>query len=98
MKKTIDLVVTRHQGLVDYLIEEGLIEPETRIVDHASEEDITGKHVLGVLPHNLSCLCNSFTEIPLLLPTEMRGKELSKEDVRKYAGELVTYKVTRINK
>ena len=93
MKK--ELVVTRHQGLVEYLVAEGLISPSAEVVNHASPEIVSGRNVWGVLPHSLSCLCASFTEVPLRLPAEMRGQELTEADVRKYAGSPVTYVVTR---
>ena len=93
----IDIIVTRHQGLVDYLTEEGIVSSSSsvEVVSHASAEVVQGKHVLGVLPHSLSCLCASFTEVPLRLPAELRGKELTAEDVRRYAGKPVTYRVIK---
>lgn len=64
-------------------------------MSHASPEDVRGKHVCGVLPHSLSCLCESFTEVPLTLPAELRGVELSLAQVRQYAGEPTTYIIRR---
>ena len=93
MKK---LVITRHASLVAYAKEIGLIDDTAEIVAHASPEIVKDRHVIGVLPHSLSCLCTSFTEIPLILPPEKRGAELTIEDMRMYANEPVTYKVTRI--
>ncbi len=92
MKK---LIVTRHNGLVEYLKEEKIVGDNVEVIAHASPEAVTGRHVIGVLPHSLSCLTASFTEIPLRLPPELRGKELTAEDVRKYAGKPVTYIVTK---
>lgn len=89
------LIVTRHAGLVAYLIAEGLVPSDVEVVSHASPENVADKHVWGVLPHNLSCLTRSFTEIPLDLPAELRGQELSEAQVRQYAGEAVTYKVSK---
>lgn len=89
----LELIVTRHPGLVEYLREIGLATPETVVVAHASPEEVAGKRVCGVLPHSLSCLCETFTEVPLSLPAELRGAELSVEDVRKYASAPVTYRV-----
>ncbi|RUM64230.1 MAG: hypothetical protein DSZ04_02985 [Sulfurimonas sp.] len=86
-----NLVVTRHQGLVDYLLAEGLIDDDTRVVTHASKRDVLHKHVIGVLPHSLSAMTKTFSEIPLDLPPEMRGKELSVADIRLYKGVLTTY-------
>ena len=87
------LIVTRHAGLVAYLIAEGLVPADVEVVSHASPENVADKHVWGVLPHSLSCLTRSFTEIPLDLPAELRGVELSEDQVRKYAGEAVTYRI-----
>ncbi len=88
------LVVTRHPALVTFLIEKGYISPESEVVEHASAETVHGKHVWGVLPHSLSCLTKSFTEVPMNIPAELRGKELSIEDMKLYAGEPVTYVVS----
>jgi len=92
----IDLVVTRHPGLVEYLRELGLVGDDVEIIDHATPEKVAGRHVCGVLPHSLSCLTASFTEVPLRLTPELRGKELDLETLRKVAGAPVTYRVERI--
>ena len=94
--KNLDLIVTRHPGLVEYLREIGLATTKTKVISHASPEAVTGKHVCGVLPHSLSCLCASFTEIPLTLPVELRGAELTVEQVREFSGPAVTYQVTKL--
>ena len=95
--KKFDLVITRHKALVVYLVEKGLINPNCQVEAHASPDLVRGKKVIGVLPHSLSCLTETFTEIPLRLPQELRGKELILEDVRKYAGQPATYKVTKLD-
>ena len=89
------LIVTRHNGLVEYLKEEGIVGDDVEVIAHATSEVVTNRHVIGVLPHSLSCLTASFTEVPLSLPPELRGKELTAGDVRKYAGKPVTYIVRR---
>ena len=92
----IDLIVTRHPGLAEYLKELGLISESCEVISHASPEAVTGRHVCGVLPHSLSCLCTSFTEVPLSLPPELRGTELTVDQVRQYASAPVTYRVTKV--
>jgi len=92
----IDLIVTRHPGLVEYLIEEGIVNSSTPVVTHASVEDLKGKHIVGVLPNHLSCHTTCMTEIPLDLPVELRGKKLTVEDVRKYARPAVTYVIRTV--
>lgn len=93
MEVKVDVIVTRHPGLVAYLKEVGLTSEGVEVVSHATPENVAGKHVCGVLPHSLSCLCASFTEVPLTLPPELRGTELTLEQVRQYAGAPITYKV-----
>jgi len=90
------IIVTRHPSMVALLVKEGLVDSSTPVLAHASAEEIRGKHVFGVLPHSLSCLTASFTEIPLRIPAEMRGKELSLDDLQKFAGEAVTYTVSKV--
>lgn len=88
----IDLVITRHPGLVEYLRCNKIIQDDTEIVQHATADMITGKHVIGVLPHSLSCLCASFTEIPMShIPKELRGEELDFDTVCYYAKPKQTY-------
>jgi putative CRISPR-associated protein (TIGR02620 family) len=89
----LDLIVTRHPGLVTYLREIGLADAETAVVTHATPDVVKGKRVCGVLPHSLSCLCDTFTEVPLDLPQELRGAELTVEQVRQFARPAVTYRV-----
>lgn len=91
------IVVTRHEALVEYLKELNVIKDgEFQLIQHATPKDIEGKDVIGVLPISLAAYCNSVTEVPLNIPLELRGKELSLEDVRKYAGEISVYKVSKI--
>lgn len=87
------LIITRHPALVAFLIEKGYVTPDSEVLEHASAEDVKGKHVWGVLPHSLSCLCKSFTEVPMSIPSEMRGKELTLANMYDYAGTPVTYVV-----
>ena len=104
-KMTVQIVVTSHTHLLQYLIEEGIVSEEARVVRHATPEAITGRHVICVLPHSLACfcvpnpltcLCASFTEISLFIPSELRGKELTLEQIREFAGKPSTYEVRKI--
>lgn len=93
----IDLVVTRHKGLVDYLQEIGLADEKTEIIEHASPSDIKGKHVAGVLPHSLACLTKKFTAVPVRIPRDQKG-DLSLEEIKKYViGEPVSYLVVKMD-
>lgn len=88
------VVVTRHSALVAYLEEQGLIQGGTHVISHAKPWDVKGKHVIGVLPLALAALASSITEVPLVLPEEARGRELTLEEIRSWAGTPCTYKVS----
>ena len=91
------LVVTRHPGLVEYLLDIGIIvDGEYEVLSHASPEAVEGKDVIGVLPHSLSCLTTSFTEVPMHIPAELRGQELTLEHMHMYAKAPVTYTVKKV--
>ena len=85
-----NVIVTRHPALVEYLRDLGVEAP---MIQHATSKDVKGKHVYGVLPLHLAVYAGLITEIPLSLPVELRGKELTLEQVKKYAGKPATYAV-----
>jgi len=87
------VIVTRHPALVELLIADGVVPEGTEVLKHASPEAIEGKDVFGVLPLALASLARSITEIPLRLPPELRGVELTVAQMREHAGEPVTYYV-----
>lgn len=89
------VVVTRHSSLVEYLKELNLVPDGVEVLTHATPENVSGKDVVGVLPLSLACLANSVTEVPLKLTPELRGVELTLDQVRELAGEPVTYTVTK---
>ncbi len=91
------IVVTRHKGLVEYLIEIGMITADTPIIEHATAEDVTGKHVIGVLPLWLASHAALVTEVPLNIPAEWRGQELTAAQMRQVAGIATTYKVQALD-
>jgi len=93
-----DLVVTRHPALTLLIQEKGLISDQTPVVSHVTENDVRGKHVVGVLPLRLAALAASVTEIPLDLSPEDRGRELDLARVREIAGDPVTYQVHRLGR
>jgi len=95
--KKIEVVVTRHDKLLLYLWDIGLVEPTAYVIGHAFPEDVEGKHVGGILPHAISCLCKQYTEIQLRIPQELWGTDLTIEQIKQFmVGEPVTYKVRRV--
>lgn len=88
------VLVTRHEALVQYFANTGLTFD--KVIAHATAEDVTGNDVYGILPLHLASLANTVTTIDMNLPAEMRGKELSLEDIEKYFTGMSTYKVKKI--
>lgn len=88
------VLVTRHEALVEYFKELGI--KFDKVISHATEEDVRGNDVYGVLPLHLASLANTVTTVDMNLPVEMRGKELSLEDIKKYLVDISTYKVEKI--
>ena len=98
MKEKMVLVVTRHPSLVDYLVDQGLVGPlrlDKKIITHASPEDVRGRHVIGVLPLHLAAEAASVTEIPLAVPPEWRGRELTLAELNQIAGPPARYTITK---
>lgn len=88
------VVVTRHQGLVDFLKSEGVEVSE--VISHATVENVKDKVVIGVLPVALMSKADVVISVDLELPLEMRGLELTEQDIRKYFVDIRAYKVTDI--
>ena len=105
MKKTEKLiirkkqpVITRHKALLAYLLDKDIIkEGEYSLIEHADYKDVEGQDVIGVLPLQLASYAKSVTEVPLKLTPEMRGKELTFDEVEKVAQEPVQYIVREVN-
>lgn len=88
------VLVTRHEALVQYFANMGITFD--KVITHATVEDVTDNDVYGVLPLHLASLANTVTTVDMNLPAEMRGKELSLEDIKKYLVDISTYKVEKI--
>lgn len=89
-----NLVVTRHQGLVDFLREENLLTEDCTILTHVTDTDVLRhKDVIGVLPHHMSSLCHTFSELVLEMTPEDRGQDLPLERVKEIQRGIRTYKV-----
>ena len=91
-------VITRHKALVEYLLDKDIIKGgDYKLIEHADYKDVEGQDVIGVLPLQLASYAKSVTEVPLKLTPEMRGKELTFEEVEKVAQEPVQYIVREVN-
>lgn len=89
------VVVTRHPALVEYLREHGVIDASAEVIQHATDADVRGRHVVGILPLHLAELCASVTEVSLRIPQDMRGCELTLGQVREFATGIRRYAVRK---
>ena len=91
-----NVIITRHAALVEVLRE---LVPELdncEVIAQATPDQITGKHVYGVLPLHLAALAECVTTVTLNTPAELRGTELSVEQVKAFMGPLATYRVEKL--
>lgn len=90
------VVITRHMALVQHLIETGVVPAGVEVIPHAKVEQFRGKRVVGPLPLHLAAEAASIVSVPLDLPPELRGVELTVEQVRQFAGLPQEFRVTRV--
>ena len=83
--------ITRHPGAVAWAHEEGI--EVTQLIDHLDVACIQpGDTVVGTLPVNLAAqVCargGRYLHLSLELPPDMRGKELTAEDMRRLGAKV----------
>lgn len=93
-------LVTRHPGAREWVEREGIAVD--RIVDHLDPTQVkAGDVVTGSLPVNLAAqVCAAggrYLHLSLDLPPELRGKELSVEDMREVRARIEEYSVHRVD-
>lgn len=92
------VVVTRHEHLITVLRERDLIEPTAEIIAHVTDkEQISGAHVIGILPLRLAQYAAMVSEPDMTVPPSLRGQELSLEDTRELVQGLLTFRVVPVN-
>lgn len=97
MKTLEKIVVTRHQALVDYMKEIGLLDGTEPVYPSVRGPMIEGKHVYGALPLHLAAQAAKLTTIPMIgVPPAMRREDMTLEQVRMHAAPPVTYEVRRV--
>jgi CRISPR-associated protein Csx16 len=91
--------VTRHLGAREWAQQRGITVDD--LVDHLDMAQVKdGDVVIGTLPVNLVAeVCargGRYLHLSLGLPPEMRGKELSAEDMERLGARLEKYRVERV--
>lgn len=87
------IVVTRHPALVEWLLENHIIDEGTQVFAHATPELVYGNNVIGVLPMRLAALTSRFREVTMNIPAEWRGMELTLEQIKQCNPVLTDYRV-----
>jgi CRISPR-associated protein Csx16 len=91
--------ISRHSGAVDWAESEGF-HVDQRLAHFDVSIVQPGDQVLGTLPINLVADVNerggAYFHLTLALPAEMRGKELSAEDMLRFGSRLEKYTAQRL--
>jgi CRISPR-associated protein Csx16 len=91
--------VTRHSGAVEWARRQGLAVD--RQVDHLEPVELAeGDTVIGTLPvHLAAAVCERgghYLHLSLDLPPELRGRELTADDMEAAGARLEEYRVERL--
>lgn len=86
------VIVTRHTGMVEWLKNNNVVG---EVITHATPDNVRGKIVVGVLPMNLASLTDAMVTVDMPgLPAEMRGKDLTPEQMDEYGAVMSCYRVS----
>ena len=84
------IIVTRHQGLVEWLERQGI---KGEVKPSVTVSDVKGKHVIGALPAHIAQHAMYITSVDYTCPFEKRGKDLTADDLDSYGAKLFDYVV-----
>jgi putative CRISPR-associated protein (TIGR02620 family) len=89
------VIVSRHQGLVDWLRRKGIVG---KVIAHATPDDVRGKDVIGNLPLHLAAMAKSVTVVDMpALPADWRGQDLSPDQMDQAGATLSRYVVRKVD-
>ncbi|HWO99021.1 MAG TPA: CRISPR-associated protein Csx16 [Methylococcus sp.] len=91
-------LITRHPGTRQWAEEEGIMVDA--LLDHLDVEQIQpGDVVIGTLPVHLAAeVCvrgGRYVHLTLELPFEVRGRELTPQDMRRFGARMEEFEVSR---
>jgi len=92
--------VSRHAGAQEWAKRHGYADVE--VVEHFDTSTVKdGDTVIGVLPVMLAAeVCQNggaFIALNIRIPAEMRGKEISADDMDRFGASLQQYQVTAVD-
>jgi putative CRISPR-associated protein (TIGR02620 family) len=89
------VIVSRHQGLVDWLRRKGIVG---KVVAHATPDDVRDKDVIGNLPLHLAAVAKSVTVVDMPdLPADWRGKDITPDQMDQAGATLSRYVVRKVD-
>ncbi len=89
------IIVTRHSGLIDWLAMRGITG---KVISQATPDDVRGKHVIGVLPLSLASLAIDITTVDYICPFDLRGVDLSSQQLDDFGAMMNTYRVSKVQR
>lgn len=84
------VIVTRHAGAVEWLRRHGV---EGEVVAQADAATVAGRVVVGALPLHLAALAAEVVAIDMNLPPNLRGVDLTPEQMDECGATLRRYRV-----
>ena len=85
------IIVSRHDATVRLLRKRFPRLGEVPVYTHVSTDTIDGKIVIGNLPLHLAARANVVYNVSIDVPPDLRGKELSEEDLERCNVRLEPY-------
>ena len=87
------VVVSRHAGAIEWLRRQGIAGA---VIEQATADDVRGRAVVGNLPLHLAALATKIGSIDMPnLPREMRGKDLTPEEMDAAGARISWYIVVK---
>lgn len=92
-----DIVVTRHEAYKQYFFEKGVALPGTPVYERVRRKHIRGKVVAGTIPLCIASEAKAVIYLPVAWPDHLREKEMTIQQLRKYALPMQVYRVDAEN-
>ncbi len=98
LKKAIEepeetVIVTRHTGFVQWLAQHDITGD---VIEHATTNQVRGKHVIGAVPFHLAALAEKVSVISMSnLTADQRGKDLTPAEMDAAGAKLETFVVRK---
>lgn len=78
------IIVTRHPGALAWIQKRHPEFQDAQVIAQAKPDDLAGNRVIGILPVDLAAMCGEYWALNMRIPAEMRGKELTCEDMERF--------------